>query len=75
MFERVCREQADRRIRDKRSEILHISDEEALTTLSDHDLEEQRSIAAKLLPAQDAQVQVERVKTVMLRRHTPVVSV
>ena len=75
LFERVCLEQADRRILGKRSEILHILDEDALTTLSDRDLEEQRSVAAKLSTAQDAQVQVERVKSVMLRRHTPVVSV
>ena len=48
LFERCCREQADRRIRDKRSEILRIVDPEALRTLSDHDLTEQLNIASKL---------------------------
>ena len=50
LFEKVCREQADRRVRDKRTEMLRIHDDEALRTLSDHDLREQLVIAAKLAP-------------------------
>ena len=50
LFERACREQADRRVRDKRAEMLRIHDPEALRTLPDHDLREQLVIAAKLTP-------------------------
>ena len=38
LSEKVCRQQADRRVRDKRTEMLRIHDDEALRTLSDHDL-------------------------------------
>ena len=49
LFEKVCRKQADWCVRDKRTQMLRIHDE-ALRTLSDHDLREQLVIAAKLRP-------------------------
>ena len=33
LYEKVCREQADRRVREKRTEMLRIHDDEALPTL------------------------------------------
>ena len=76
LFERCCREQADRRIRDKRSEILRITDPEALRTLSDHDLEEQLNIASKMSTPMEVKVQVAKVHAVMVcRTSTPVARV
>ena len=47
-FGKVCREQTDRRVRDKRTEILRYHDCDALQTLSDNDLCEQLATATKL---------------------------
>ena len=68
LFEKVCREQADRRVRDKRTEMLRIHDCEALQTLSDHDLREQLTIATKLNP-EVAKASVKTLRRVMLCPH------
>ena len=68
LFEKCCREQADRRVRDKRSEMLHIHDEDALRTLSDHDLKEQIEIAAKV-GGDEGRAQLHRISTVRLLPH------
>ena len=68
LFERCCREQADRRIRDKRTEILRITDPDALRTLTDHDLQEQLTIASKLETPLEMRLHTERVRAVMVRR-------
>ena len=68
LFERCCCEQADRRIRDKRCEILRIVDPEALRTLSDHNLTEQLNIASKLYNPLDVKTQTARVHSVMVER-------
>ena len=69
LFDKCCREQADRRIRDKRTEILRITDPEALRTLSDRDFEEQITIAAKQAPTQEYGSHVNLVRTVRLCCH------
>ena len=63
LFEKVCKEQANRRIRDRRSEIIHIHDAEALETLSDAALQEQIDLAAKL-EGKEARQQIKRLMTV-----------
>ena len=68
LFEMCCREQADRRVRDKRTEMLHIRDEEALRTLSDHDLAEQLKIATKL-DADTKRAQTHRVMSIRVLPH------
>ena len=69
LFDKCCLEQADRRIRDKRTEILRITDPEALRTLSDRDLEEQITRAAKQAPTQEYGAHVCLVRTVRLYCH------
>ena len=64
LFECCCCEQADRRIRDKRSEILKIVDPEALRTLSHHDLTEQSRLYSPL----DVKTQIARVYLVIFDR-------
>ena len=66
LFDKCCREQADRRIRDKRAEILRITDPEALKTLSDKDLEEQITIATKRVSPQESYAHVNLVRTVRI---------
>ena len=68
LFEKCCREQADRRVRDKCREMLHIHDEEALHTLSEHDLREQMKIAAKLNP-DEKRAQFNRITSVRVLPH------
>ena len=66
LFDKCCREQADRRIRDKRAEIFPITDPEASKTLSVKDLEEQITIAAKRAPPQQSYAHVRLVRTVRI---------
>ena len=63
LYEKVCKEQANRRIRDRRSELIRIHDAEALATLSDAALREQVELAAKL-DGDDATEQIARLMTV-----------
>ena len=66
LFDKCCREQADRRIRDKRAEIFPITDPEASKTLSVKDLEEQITIAAKRASPQESYAHVRLVRTVQI---------
>ena len=63
LFEKVCKEQANGRIRDPRGEIIRIHDVEALATLSDAALQQQAALATKLSGV-EAEQQIARLMAV-----------
>ena len=63
LFNKCCREQADRRLRNEQDGLIHIHDVEALKTLKDSDLELQKEVASRLTFAA-TELQVARIDSI-----------